>query len=90
MLIVSRYLCFCFLLQAWRDRYGAQEGAGRSRAGYTEINDDQSSPVTETKNSGKDSKKWHYNGIENVSVLLTATPTKKIQLSNSVLLMAWF
>ncbi|KAF3851152.1 hypothetical protein F7725_012924, partial [Dissostichus mawsoni] len=36
---------------AWRDRYGAQEGAGRSRAGYTEINDDQSSPVTETKNS---------------------------------------
>ncbi|KAK5909845.1 hypothetical protein CesoFtcFv8_003738 [Champsocephalus esox] len=36
---------------AWRDRYGAQDGAGRSRAGYTEINDDQSGPVTETKNS---------------------------------------
>ncbi|XP_074493905.1 G-protein coupled receptor-associated protein LMBRD2a [Sebastes fasciatus] len=36
---------------AWRERYAVQGATGRSRAGYTELKDNQSSPVTEIKNS---------------------------------------
>ncbi|KAG8011967.1 LMBR1 domain-containing protein 2 [Nibea albiflora] len=35
----------------WRERYGVQGANGRTRAGYTELNDNQSSPVTEIKKS---------------------------------------
>ncbi|XP_019959056.2 G-protein coupled receptor-associated protein LMBRD2B-like isoform X2 [Paralichthys olivaceus] len=34
---------------AWREQYGAQGTTGRSRAGYTELEDNQNSPVTEIK-----------------------------------------
>ncbi|XP_051277583.1 G-protein coupled receptor-associated protein LMBRD2B [Dicentrarchus labrax] len=36
---------------AWRERYGGQGATGQTRAGYTELKDSQSSPVTETKKS---------------------------------------
>ncbi|XP_078106971.1 G-protein coupled receptor-associated protein LMBRD2B-like [Sander vitreus] len=36
---------------AWRERYGVQGATGRTRAGYTQLNDNQSSPVTEINNS---------------------------------------
>lgn len=36
---------------AWRERYGVQGATGRTRAGYTEIKDNQSSPVKEIKRS---------------------------------------
>ncbi|XP_054466966.1 G-protein coupled receptor-associated protein LMBRD2B-like [Anoplopoma fimbria] len=36
---------------AWRERYGVHGTTGRTRAGYTELNDDQSSPVTGINNS---------------------------------------
>lgn len=45
---------FCFLSQAWRERYGVQGATGRSRAGYTELKGNQSSPETEIKKSGRD------------------------------------
>lgn len=55
---VEVFMClFCFLLQAWRERYGAQGATGRTRAGYTEIKDNQSSPVTEIKKGGRDERK---------------------------------
>ncbi|XP_027133241.1 LMBR1 domain-containing protein 2-B [Larimichthys crocea] len=38
---------------AWRERYGVQGANGRTRAGYTEFNENQSSPVTEIKKSVK-------------------------------------
>lgn len=48
------FMCmFCFLLQAWRDRYADNEGAGRTRAGYTELKDNQKSPLVRLKKSGK-------------------------------------
>eukprot|EP00064_Thunnus_orientalis_P002002 superscaffoldBa00000139_g2007 len=37
---------------AWRERYGAQGATGRTRPGYTELNDNQNSPVTEIKRNG--------------------------------------
>lgn len=36
---------------AWRERYGVQGATGRTRAGYTELKDNQSSPVTEIEES---------------------------------------
>nr|XP_040052232.1 G-protein coupled receptor-associated protein LMBRD2B-like [Gasterosteus aculeatus aculeatus] len=36
---------------AWRERYGVHGATGRTRAGYTELNDDQSSRVTEIQSS---------------------------------------
>lgn len=36
---------------AWRERYGVQGATGRTRAGYTELKDNQSSPVTELEES---------------------------------------
>uniref|UniRef100_UPI0037E82DC4 G-protein coupled receptor-associated protein LMBRD2a n=1 Tax=Semicossyphus pulcher TaxID=241346 RepID=UPI0037E82DC4 len=36
---------------AWRERYGVNGITGRTKAGYTEIKDNQSSPVTENKKS---------------------------------------
>ncbi|XP_072243918.1 G-protein coupled receptor-associated protein LMBRD2B-like [Leuresthes tenuis] len=36
---------------AWRERYGVQAAWGRSRAGYTQLKDDQNCPVNEIKNS---------------------------------------
>uniref|UniRef100_A0A3Q4H091 LMBR1 domain containing 2a n=1 Tax=Neolamprologus brichardi TaxID=32507 RepID=A0A3Q4H091_NEOBR len=43
----------CFVLQAWRERYGVDGAAGRNRAGYTELKDDQKEPVTKIKKSGR-------------------------------------
>lgn len=37
---------------AWRERYGAQGATGRTRPGYTELNGNQNSPVTEIKRNG--------------------------------------
>lgn len=34
---------------AWREKYGVQGASGRSRASYTELKDNQNSPVTEIK-----------------------------------------
>ncbi|XP_030000449.1 G-protein coupled receptor-associated protein LMBRD2a isoform X2 [Sphaeramia orbicularis] len=34
---------------AWRDRYADNEGAGRTRAGYTELNENQKSPLAKLK-----------------------------------------
>ncbi|XP_041793274.1 G-protein coupled receptor-associated protein LMBRD2a [Chelmon rostratus] len=36
---------------AWRERCGIHGATGRTRVGYTELKDNQSSPVTEIKNS---------------------------------------
>ncbi|XP_070760585.1 G-protein coupled receptor-associated protein LMBRD2a [Enoplosus armatus] len=36
---------------AWREQYEAQGATGRTRTGYTELKDNQSSPVTGIKNS---------------------------------------
>lgn len=36
---------------AWRERYGVQGSTGQARAGYTELKDNQSNPVTQIKNS---------------------------------------
>ncbi|XP_059193816.1 G-protein coupled receptor-associated protein LMBRD2a [Centropristis striata] len=36
---------------AWRERYAVQGANGRTRAGYTELKDNQNSPVTEIKSS---------------------------------------
>lgn len=68
------FLCIsCILFQAWRERYGVQGANGRTRAGYTEFNENQSSPVTEIKKSGRNQreliKSWNNNS------LLTATET---------------
>ncbi|XP_068461265.1 G-protein coupled receptor-associated protein LMBRD2B-like [Clinocottus analis] len=38
---------------AWRERYGVQGATGRTRAGYTELKDDQSCSVTDVTNSVK-------------------------------------
>lgn len=43
---------WCFLFQAWRERYGLQGATGRTRSGYTELKDNQSSLVTEIKKNG--------------------------------------
>lgn len=58
-LLLLRYLqnVVFFLPQAWRERYGGQGATGRTRAGYTELKDNQSSPVTETKRSGRGLKR---------------------------------
>ena len=47
----------CFVFQAWREQYGAQGTTGRGRAGYTDLEDNQASPVTENKKSGRVSQK---------------------------------
>ncbi|XP_034728132.1 G-protein coupled receptor-associated protein LMBRD2a [Etheostoma cragini] len=36
---------------AWRERYGIQGATGRTRAGYTQLKDDQNCSVTEVNNS---------------------------------------
>lgn len=51
------YCIFCFLFQAWRERCGIHGATGRTRVGYTELKDNQSSPVTEIKKSGRDQRK---------------------------------
>uniref|UniRef100_A0A8C4HB85 LMBR1 domain containing 2a n=1 Tax=Dicentrarchus labrax TaxID=13489 RepID=A0A8C4HB85_DICLA len=54
----SLFLMYMFKgKQAWRERYGGQGATGQTRAGYTELKDSQSSPVTETKKSGMGLKK---------------------------------
>ncbi|XP_062237824.1 G-protein coupled receptor-associated protein LMBRD2B-like isoform X2 [Platichthys flesus] len=37
--------------RTWREQYGAQGTTGRSRAGYSDLEDNQNSPVTEIKKS---------------------------------------
>nr|XP_046243535.1 G-protein coupled receptor-associated protein LMBRD2B-like [Scatophagus argus] len=37
--------------RAWRERYGVQGATRQTRAGYTELKDNQSSPITELKSS---------------------------------------
>ncbi|XP_008302158.1 LMBR1 domain-containing protein 2-B-like [Stegastes partitus] len=37
---------------AWREQYGVQGAAGRTRAGYTELKDEQASPALENKKNG--------------------------------------
>ncbi|CAG5923644.1 unnamed protein product [Menidia menidia] len=38
---------------AWREKYGVQTALGQSKTGYAELKDNQSSPETEMKRSGK-------------------------------------
>lgn len=50
--------------QGWRDRNTLHSAAGRSRAGYTEIKDDQGSLVAEMKKSGKFREDWNVQQIK--------------------------
>uniref|UniRef100_A0A673CDQ1 LMBR1 domain-containing protein 2-B-like n=1 Tax=Sphaeramia orbicularis TaxID=375764 RepID=A0A673CDQ1_9TELE len=46
--------------KAWRDRYADNEGAGRTRAGYTELNENQKSPLAKLKKNGRIYRKLLY------------------------------
>ena len=59
---------FVLLPQAWRERYGVQAAWGQTRAGYTQLKDDQNRPVNEIKNSGKDYRKHGNLWIEEFCV----------------------
>uniref|UniRef100_A0A8D3D9W9 LMBR1 domain containing 2a n=1 Tax=Scophthalmus maximus TaxID=52904 RepID=A0A8D3D9W9_SCOMX len=72
------FMCIClscFVFQAWREQYRVHETTGRSRAGYTDLGDNQNSPVAGIKKSGREENSCNY-GVRLLFLLLTATETE--------------